>query len=67
MKIIQRVREDRNILHIIKRRKANRIVHMLRNNCFLKHVIEGKTKGTERRRRCKQLLDEIKKTQDAEN
>jgi hypothetical protein len=44
MEIIQRVREERNILHTIKRRKANRIGHMLRSNCFLKHVIEGKDK-----------------------
>jgi hypothetical protein len=40
---------------------------MLRNNCFLKLVSEGKTKGTERRRRCKQLLDEFKKKEDTGN
>jgi hypothetical protein len=41
-----------------KRRKANWIGHILRRNCLLKHVIEGKLEGrTETTgRRCKQLL-----------
>jgi hypothetical protein len=29
-------------LHTTKRRKANWIGHILRRNCLLKHVIEGK-------------------------
>ena len=33
---------ERNILHTAKRRKANWIGHILRGNCFLKHIIEGK-------------------------
>jgi len=33
---------ERNIPHIIKRRKANWIGHILRRNCLLKHFIEGK-------------------------
>jgi hypothetical protein len=40
--ILHRVKEERNILHKIKRRKANWIGHILRRNCLLKHVIEGK-------------------------
>jgi hypothetical protein len=57
--------ESRNILHTIKRRKANWIGHILRRNCLLKHVIEGKLEGriemTRRRgRRRKQLLDDLK-------
>jgi hypothetical protein len=57
--------EERNILHTIKRRKANWICHILRRNCLLKHVIEGKIEGrmekTGRRgRRRKQLLDDLK-------
>jgi hypothetical protein len=40
--ILQRVKENRNILHTINRRKANWIGHILRRNCLLKHVIEGK-------------------------
>jgi hypothetical protein len=48
-----------------KRRKANWIGHILRRNCLLKHVIEGKLEGriemTGRRgRRRKQLLDDLK-------
>jgi hypothetical protein len=39
--VLHRVKEERNILHTIKRRKANWIGHILRTNCLLKHVIEG--------------------------
>jgi hypothetical protein len=39
------VKEDRNILCEIKWRKADRIGHILRRNCFLKHVIEGNREG----------------------
>jgi hypothetical protein len=39
------VREDRNLLHRIKVRKANWIGHILRRNCLLKHVMEGKIEG----------------------
>jgi hypothetical protein len=61
------VKEERNIVHTIKRRKANWIGHILRINCLLKHVIEGKLderiEMTGRRgRRCKQLLDDLKGT-----
>jgi hypothetical protein len=63
--VLHRVKEDRNILHAIKRRKANWIGHILCRNCLLKHVIEGKLEGrtemTGRRgRRHKQLLDDLK-------
>jgi hypothetical protein len=37
--------EERNILQTIKRRKANWIGHILRRNCLLEHVIEGKLEG----------------------
>ena len=54
-----------NILHEIRKRKANWIGHILRRNCLLKQVIEGKIKGemevTSRRgRRRKKLLDDLK-------
>jgi hypothetical protein len=39
--VLQRVKEERNILDTIERRKANRICYILRRNCLLKHVIEG--------------------------
>jgi hypothetical protein len=43
--VLHRVNEERNIVHKIKRRKANWIGHILRRNCLLKHVIEGKLEG----------------------
>jgi hypothetical protein len=63
--VLHRVKEDRNILRTIKRRKANWIGHILRRNCLLKHVIEGKLEVriemTGRRGRSrKQLLDDLK-------
>jgi hypothetical protein len=42
MKRAQRVKEDRNIIHTIKRRKVNWIGQILRRNCLPKHVIIGK-------------------------
>jgi hypothetical protein len=39
------VKEERNILDAMERRKTNWIVHILRKNCLLKHVIEGKVEG----------------------
>jgi hypothetical protein len=40
--VLHRVKEERNVLHTVKRRKANWIGHILRRNCLLKHVIDGK-------------------------
>jgi hypothetical protein len=60
----QRVKEERNIQHIMKRKKANWIGHILGRNCLLKQVIEGKmevkigVKGIRGRRR-KELLDDL--------
>jgi len=42
--VLLRVNEQRNILHEIRKRKANWIGHILRRNCLLKQVIEGKIK-----------------------
>ena len=63
--VLLRVNEQRNILHEIRKRKANWIGHILRRNCLLLQVIEGKIKGqikvTRRRgRRRKKLLDDLK-------
>ena len=60
-----RVNEQRNILHEIRKRKANWIGHILRRNCLLQQVIEEKIKRqievTRRRgRRRKNLLDDLK-------
>ena len=40
--VLLRVKEQRNILHQISKRKANWIGHILRRNCLLQRVIEGK-------------------------
>ena len=43
--VLLRVNEQRDILHEIRKRKANWIGHILRRNCLLQQVIEGKIKG----------------------
>jgi len=63
--VLLRVKELRIILHEISKRKANWIGHILRRNCLLKHVIEGKiNRGIEvtgrRGRRRRKLLDDLK-------
>jgi hypothetical protein len=64
-KYFLRVNEQRNILQEISKRKANWIGPILRRNCLLQQVIEGKIKGvievTERRgRRRRELPDDLK-------
>jgi len=63
--VLLRVKEQRNILHEISKRKANWIGHILRRNGFLQGVIEGKIEGgievTGRRgRRRRKLLVDLK-------
>jgi hypothetical protein len=63
--VLLTVKEQRNILHEISKRKANWIGHILRRNCLLQRVIEGKINGqievTGRRvRRRRKLLDDLK-------
>jgi hypothetical protein len=60
-----RVKEQRNILHEIRKWKANWIGHTLRRNCLLQRVTERKIQGrievTGRQgRRCRKLLDGLK-------
>jgi len=60
-----RVKEQRNIVHEICKRKANWIGHILRRNCLLQRIIEGKIQGgievTGRQgRRRRKLLDDLK-------
>ena len=64
--ILHRVKEKRNIVHTIKRRKANWVGHILHRDCLLIHIIEVKTEErilvTGRRgRRRKHLLHDLKK------
>jgi len=59
------VKEQGNILHEIIKRKSTWIGHILRRNCLLQRVIEGKKKeGIEvtgrRERRRRKLLDDLK-------
>ena len=63
--VLHGVKEERNIVQTIKRRKDDWIGYIWRRSCLLKHVIERKidsrinvTGG--RGRRCKQLLDDLK-------
>jgi hypothetical protein len=59
--VLLRVNEQRNILHEIRKWKAIGIGHILRRNCLLKQVIEGKINGEmEVTRRRKKLLDDLK-------
>jgi len=60
-----RVKEGRDVWQTLKRRKANWVGHILRRNCLLKRVVEGKLEGriqvTGRRwRRRKHSLDDLK-------
>jgi len=62
--VLLRVKEQRNILHEICKRKANWIGHILCRNCLLQRVTEGKIQGgievTGRRgRRHRKLLDDL--------
>jgi hypothetical protein len=43
--VLLRVKEQRNILHEISKRKANWIGHILRRNCLLQQVIEEGIEG----------------------
>jgi hypothetical protein len=63
--VLLRVKEQRNILHEIRKRKVNWIGHILRRNCLLQQVIGGKIQGgievTGRQgRRRRKLLDDLK-------
>jgi len=63
--VLLRVKEQRNILHEIRKRKANWIGHISRKNCLLQRAIEGKIQGgievTGRQgRRRRKLLDDLK-------
>jgi hypothetical protein len=42
--VLLRVKKQRNILHKVSKRKANWIGHILRRNCLLRQVTEGKIK-----------------------
>jgi hypothetical protein len=65
--VLLRVKENRNILHEIRKWKANWIGHILRRNCLRQRVIEGKIQGrievTGRQGRSRRkLLDDLKES-----
>jgi hypothetical protein len=65
--VLRRVKEERNVLHTVNKRKTKWTGHILRRNGLLKHIIEGKMEGrvemTRRQgRRRKQPLDDFKET-----
>ena len=43
--VLHRAKEERNIVHTVKIRKANWIGHVWRRNCLLNKVIDGKVEG----------------------
>lgn len=59
--VLSRVGEKKSIIHTIRQRKANWVGHILRRNCLLHDVVEGRLEGTTRlgRRRI-QLLDDLR-------
>ena len=62
--VLLRVKEEKNIIHEISKRKANWIGHILNRNCVLQRVIEGKIKGGievegRQERRCRKRLDDL--------
>jgi hypothetical protein len=63
--VLHRVKEERNIMHTVKRRKPKWICHILCRSCLIKHVTEGNIGGgievtVRQERRSKQLLDNLK-------
>jgi hypothetical protein len=63
--VVLGVKEQRNILHEVSKRKANWIGNILRRNCLLQQIIEGKIEGgidvTGRRgRRRRKVLYDLK-------
>ena len=64
--VLHSVKEKKDILNTVKGRMANWIGHILRSNCPLKHIINGKMEGGievkgRRRRRRESLLDDLNK------
>ena len=43
--VLQRIKEEKNILQTIKIRRSNCIGHILRKNCLLECVIDGNIEG----------------------
>jgi len=46
VEVLQRAKEERNVLHTVKRREVNWTGHVLSRNCRLKYVSDGKMEGS---------------------
>ena len=58
--VLERVREGRMILELIRKRKRNWLGHWLIKNCLLKDALEGMVNGKKvRSRRTYQIIDNI--------
>ena len=67
VEVLHTAKEEKNVIHTIKIRKANRNGDIFLRNCHLKHLVEGKIEGRivakgRRGRSCKQLPSDLKKT-----
>ena len=49
--VVDKVKEESNILKTVKRRQVNWVGDIFHRNCLIKHVIDGKIEGTRRRGR----------------
>jgi len=61
--VLSLVNEQRCLVHVIKQRQANWIAHVLRHDCLLKTVLEGKmggkrTRGKPRRKMLDLLMEQ---------
>jgi hypothetical protein len=70
--MVFKIRFNYTLYNVMKRRKANWIGNILLRDCLLTHVTEGKIKGSlevtgRGGRKCKQLLDTLRKGEDTGN
>jgi len=54
--VLLRVKEQRNILHEIRKRKAKYIGHIMRRNCLLKRVTEERHRGDRSDRKTREKM-----------
>jgi hypothetical protein len=64
--VLQRLKEERNILNIIQRRNVTWIGHFLRRNCLLKHVKERWKGREDEEANVSRYLMTLRKTEDAD-
>ena len=63
--VLSLVKEQRCLVHVIKQRQANWIGHVLRHDCLLKTVQEGKMEGKRTRGKPRRkMLDLVMEQED---